>query len=165
MEGIQWYFMYSDFTSTSPIKWHGTSFVGWHGWDGDVIRTTFQEVFPLFFSHIIAKRLSARLLILQCVFSVGEVWSQFSSRFRNAICHASGMQARVLLVCKHPSHLGMQLKFLFTKSVYTYVSLLLLALWQRYWSHCPKTVMGARKKELGEWRENGSKDRETRGSH
>ena len=32
------------------------------------------------------------------------------SRFRNAICHASGMQARVWLVHKHPSFLGMQLK-------------------------------------------------------
>ena len=48
---------------------------------------------------IIAERLSARLLILQCVFSVGGVW-----------CHASGMQLKVWLVHKHLSHLGMQLK-------------------------------------------------------
>ena len=59
---------------------------------------------------VIAKRLSTRLLILQCVFLVDGVWPQLLSRFRNAICHASGMQARVWLVCKHPSHLRMQLK-------------------------------------------------------
>ena len=47
---------------------------------------------------------------MQSVFSVGGVWPQLLSRFRNAICHASGMQARVWLVRKHPSHLGMQLK-------------------------------------------------------
>ena len=52
----------------------------------------------------VAKRLSARLLILQCMFTVGGVWCHASgmqfvmlqecnlSRFRNAICHASGMQ-------------------------------------------------------------------------
>ena len=34
---------------------------------------------------IIAERLSARLLILQCVFSVGEVWLWLPSCFRNAI--------------------------------------------------------------------------------
>ena len=49
--------------------------------------------------RIIAERLSARLLILQCVFSVGGVW-----------CHASGMQLKEWLVRKHPSHLEMQLK-------------------------------------------------------
>ena len=32
------------------------------------------------------------------------------SCFRNAICHASEMQLKVWLVCKHPSRLGMQLK-------------------------------------------------------
>ena len=67
---------------------------------------------PLVLSRhaVIAERLSVRLLILQSVFSVGGVWPQLPSRFRNAICHASGMQARVWLVCKHPSRLGMQLK-------------------------------------------------------
>ena len=35
------------------------------------------------------------------------------SHFRNAFCHALGMQLKVWLVRKHPSHLGMQL---FTKS-------------------------------------------------
>ena len=59
---------------------------------------------------IIAERLSARLLILQSVFSVGGVWPQLLSHFWNAICPASGMQLKVWLVCKHPSHLGMQLK-------------------------------------------------------
>ena len=59
---------------------------------------------------LIAEHLSVRLLILQSVFSVGGVWPQLPSRFRNAICHASEMQARVWLVRKHPSRLGMQLK-------------------------------------------------------
>ena len=54
-------------------------------------------------ASLVAKRLSARLLILQSVFSVGGVWPQLPSRFRNAVCHASGVQARVWLVCKHPS--------------------------------------------------------------
>ena len=54
--------------------------------------------------------LSARLLILQRVFSVGEVWLWLLSHLRNAICHASGIQLKVWLVHKHPSHLGMQLK-------------------------------------------------------
>ena len=48
--------------------------------------------------------------MLQSMFSVGGVWPQLPSRFRNAICHASGMQLKVWLVCKHPSRLGMQLK-------------------------------------------------------
>ena len=47
---------------------------------------------------------------MQCVFSVGGVWPQLLSRFRNATCHASGMQARVWLVRKDPSRLGMHLK-------------------------------------------------------
>ena len=59
---------------------------------------------------LVAERLSVRLLILQCVFSVGGLWPQLPFRFRNAICHASEMQARVRLVRKHPSRLGMQLK-------------------------------------------------------
>ena len=61
-------------------------------------------------STIVAEHLSARLLILQSVFSVGGMWPQLPSRFRNAICHASEMQARVWLVPKHPSCLGKQLK-------------------------------------------------------
>ena len=32
---------------------------------------------------------------MQCVFSVGGVWPQLPSCFRNGICHTSGMQARV----------------------------------------------------------------------
>ena len=63
-----------------------------------------------FIASIIAEHLSARLLILQSVFSVGGMWSQLLSCFRTAICHASGMQARVWLVHKQPSCLGMQLK-------------------------------------------------------
>ena len=44
----------------------------------------------------------ARLLILQSMFSVDGVWPQIPS--------CLGMQLKVWLVCKHPSHLGMQLK-------------------------------------------------------
>ena len=47
---------------------------------------------------------------MQSVFSVGGVWPQRPSRFRNAISHALGMQLKVWLVSKHPSRLGMQLK-------------------------------------------------------
>ena len=50
---------------------------------------------------LIAKQLSARLLILQSVFSIG-----CGPNF----CSALGMQLKVWLVHKHPSHLGMQLK-------------------------------------------------------
>ena len=72
---------------------------------------------------LIADRLSVRLLILQCVFSVGGVW-----------CHASEMQfvmlqectlrmqLKVWLVHKHPSHLGM-----FTKFVYALRKLIFLS--------------------------------------
>ena len=52
----------------------------------------------LFYSdvaYVIAGRLSARLLILQCMFSVSGVWPQLPSHFRNAICHASGMQLKI----------------------------------------------------------------------
>ena len=68
---------------------------------------------------IIAERLNARLLILQSVFSVGGVWPQLPSRFRNAICHALGMQLKVWLVRKHPPRLGMQLKVPVYKKVCT----------------------------------------------
>ena len=92
--------------------------------------------------------------MLQSVFSVGGVWPQLPSHFRNAICHASGMQLKVWLVCKHPSHLGMQLKvpvykkcvrlrkFVAPSAVAT------LAVSSRR-QNGKKTVMRARKKELG----------------
>ena len=87
---------------------------------------------------LIAERLSARLLILQCVFLVGGVRCHTSgmqfvtlqecnlSLFRNAICHSLGMQLKVWLVHKHLSRLGMQLKY--QKVVYAYVSLSFSAL-------------------------------------
>ena len=82
-------------------------------------------------ASLVAERLSARLLTLQSVFSVGGVWPQLLSHFRNAICDASGMQARVWLVCKHPSHLGMQLKVpVYQTCVHLYVSLSFPALWR-----------------------------------
>ena len=37
-------------------------------------------------------------------------WRVVVSCFRNAICQTLGMQLKVWLVRKHPSHLGMQLK-------------------------------------------------------
>ena len=57
---------------------------------------------------IIPEHLSARLLFLQSVLSVGKVWPQLPS--------CLGMQLKVWLVCKHPSHLeGNSIKYLFTK--------------------------------------------------
>ena len=44
-------------------------------------------------TYVVAERLSARLLFLQSVFSIGGVWPQLPSRFRNAaISHTLGMQ-------------------------------------------------------------------------
>ena len=59
--------------------------------------------------RLIAEHLSVRLLILQCVFSVGWVWPQ--------LLFCLGMQLKVWLVPKH----RMLLKILFTQVVYTYV--------------------------------------------
>ena len=82
-------------------------------------------------AYVVAERLSARLLFLQSVFSVGGVWPQLPSRFRNAISHALGMQLKVWLVRKHPSRLGMQLKVpVYKKRVQFYISLLFPALWR-----------------------------------
>ena len=52
--------------------------------------------------YFFVERLSARLLILQSVFSVDGVWPQLPSCLE--------MKLKVWLVCKHPSHLEMQLK-------------------------------------------------------
>ena len=97
-------------------------------------------------SNIIAEHLSARLLILQCVFLVGGVWHWLPSRFRNAICHALGMQLKVWLVHKHPSRLGMQLKHPVYKRLCTLTQvyhsqrcssasglIVLLSKWQKLW--------------------------------
>ena len=75
---------------------------------------------------LIAKQLSARLLILQSVFSIG-----CGPNF----CSALGMQLKVWLVHKHPSHLGMR-----SQLQKVYVSL----------SRCQngKTVMRVRRKSL-----------------
>ena len=61
------------------------------------------------FTLTVAKCLGTRLLILQCVFSVCNVW--LPSRFRNAICYTLGMQLKMWLVYKHPSQLRIQLKY------------------------------------------------------
>ena len=53
-------------------------------------------MFKTWLLHVIAERLSARVLILQSMFSVGGVWPQLPSHFRNAICHTSGMQFVIL---------------------------------------------------------------------
>ena len=70
----------------------------------------------VFMYRLIAEHLSVRLLILQCVFSVGWVWPQ--------LLFCLGMQLKVWLVPKH----RMLLKILFTQVVYTYVSVSFLAL-------------------------------------
>ena len=67
--------------------------------------------------YIIAERLNAGVLILQSMLSVGGVWPQLPSRFRNAISHALGMQLKVWLVHKHPSHLGHLRKFVIPSAV------------------------------------------------
>ena len=74
------------------------------------------------------------------------------SCFKNAICHTSEMQLKVWLVCKHLSHLGMQLKHPVYKKLCTLVYVC-------HSQRCSgtsglivmtgKVVMGARKKELG----------------
>ena len=54
------------------------------------------------------------------------------------------------------SHLGMQLK---DHNTNTDVSLSFSCSGASLWSHCQKIVMRMRKKELGDWCENGSEDR------
>ena len=46
---VVYLYNFASFTPYSVYKGHGMSFMGWHScsWDGDVIKTTFQEVFPL----------------------------------------------------------------------------------------------------------------------
>ena len=75
----------------------------------------YQHVSNRMQRQVVAERLSAKLLILQCVFSVGGVW-----------CHAqecnlsrSGTQLKVWFVRKHPSRFGMQLKHPVYKKSYT----------------------------------------------
>ena len=106
--------------------------------------------------HLIAERLSARLLILQCVFSVGGVWWE-----RNL--SRSGMQLKVWLVHKTsvPSRNAIK-KPCVAKVVYTYVSLssqrcssasgliVTTSKWQKLWWE--------RRKKARAWRENGRED-------
>ena len=73
------------------------------------------------------------------------------------------MQLKVWLVRKHPSHLGMQLKYLVKKSCVHLRKFTVLSTVAAK-SDChdikmAKVVTGARKKELGAWRENGGEDR------
>ena len=81
---------------------------------------------------------STRLLILQCVFLVGDVWPQLSSHFGNAI-----------IVCKNYVHFT---KFIISSTVA---------------AHCRdvKIVMWASKKELEDWHKNRSEDREPKCNH
>ena len=80
------------------------------------------------------------------------------SRFRNAICHALGMQLKVWLVRKHPFHLQ--------KVVYTYVSLsgsqrcsgasgLIVATTKWLWE----------RERARAWHDNGREGREFKRSH
>ena len=61
---------------------------------------------------IIAERLSARLLILQIMFSVGGVWPRFRNASKGVACTQTSVPFRNAIK-----------KFPFTKSVYTYISL------------------------------------------
>ena len=110
----------------------------------------------------IAKCLGVRLLILQCVFSVGGVWPRLLSHL--------GMQLKLWFVCEHPSRLGIQLKDPVYKVVYTYVSLLFPVLSWCLWFHSCNIKMAENcdesDKEIARrlmW--NGSKDREPNCSH
>ena len=82
---------------------------------------------------LIAKHLSARLLILQSVFSIG-----CGPNF----CSALGMQLKVWLVHKHLSHSGMQLKVPVTKSFVHLCLIVAMPKWKK------KTVMRVRRKSL-----------------
>ena len=111
---------------------------------------------------ISAKSLSARLLILQSVFSVCGVWPQLPSCFRNAIS-----QLKVWIVRKIPFPFRNAIKSSCLQKMCTLMQVCcsqlcsgtssLIAVTSRW----PKTR--ARKKELGDWHKNG--DRETKGSH
>ena len=97
---------------------------------------------------------STRLLILQCVFFVGEVWPQLSSRFGNAIKVVACVQTSVpfrnaIIVYKNYVHLT---KFIVSSTVA---------------AHCRdvKIVMWASKKELEDWHKNRSEDREPKCNH
>ena len=68
---------------------------------------------------IITERLSARLLILQIMFSVGGVWPRFRNASKGVACTQTSVPFRNAI------------KFLFTKSVYTYISLSFPALRRR----------------------------------
>jgi len=99
---------------------------------------------------LIAECLSLRLLILQRVFSVGGVWCHASGRQFVTLqeCNLSlGMQLKVWLVHKHPSHLGMQLKYLVYKScvhLRKFIVLIAVAA-SRCDNKMAKIVMGARR--------------------
>ena len=113
---------------------------------------------------ISAESLSTRLLILQSVFSVGGVWPQLPSCFRNAIS-----QLKVWIVHKIPFPFRNAIKSSCLQKMCTLMQVCcsqlcsctssLIVVTSR-WSK-----MRARKKELGDWRVNGSEDRETKGSH
>ena len=92
---------------------------------------------PVLIQNVLAERLSARLLILQCMFSVGGVW-----------CHASRMQFVTLRNApKSCIHIH---KFIFLSAVAALVVSL-------SWCQMAKVVKGAKKKKL----EAGAKTKKT----
>ena len=92
-------FLGSHLTSSKNKNRGGESGIDSHmiSWHDNVI-AIIAKVMTQLCSHmltqttmIVAERLSARLLILQCVFSVGRVWPCIPSCFKNIICHILGM--------------------------------------------------------------------------
>ena len=83
----------------------------------------YQHVSNRMQRQVVAERLSVRLLILQCVFSVGGVWCHASGMqfvmLQECNLSRSGTQLKVCFVRKYPFHLGMQLKHPVYKKLYT----------------------------------------------
>ena len=73
------------------------------------------------------------------------------------------MQLKVWLVRKHPSCLGMQLKYLVYKKLCTLTKCIVLSTVASLLRR--KVVMGVGKKELGALREKGREDRERKCCH
>ena len=91
---------------------------------------------------------------MQSVFSVGGVWPQLPSCFRNAICAQTSVLFRNPI--KYPVYKKLLRKFIVSSGACSLI--VATSKWQ-------KIVMRTSKKELEDWRENGSEDRDPKCSH
>ena len=136
------------------IHWFQLLSAGWQGLAMMHCNSTSCLVF--------AEHLSARLLILQSLFSVGRVWPQLLSYLR--------MQLKVWLMCKHLPRFGMQLRILFTKCcvdlhkfiIPSAVVVLTVSLLQH---QNGKTLWWEHGREVKDWRKDRSNAREPKCSH